>query len=184
MADGVKRLSESETAPDASNPEPEPEPEPQDELVTKILALGLSVIPYQGNADCPAVQLPVTNLLGLMKTLRDDPAFAFEMLTSHTAVDRIEQGKFELVYYLYSMANQKRLLVSVTVPRDNPVVPTLLSVWQIAEWQEREVYDLFGVEYDNHPDLRRVFLEDDWKGFPLRKDYKDDFMLTWELPEK
>jgi len=173
-------MSESEV----DSQTPESEPEKVDELVAKILALDLPVSKYEGIADCSAVQLPPEKLVNLMVTLRDDSQFSFEMLTSHTVVDRIEQGKFELVYYLYSMAHQKRLLVSVMIPRDNPVVSTVSKIWQIAEWQEREVYDLFGVQYDSHPDLRRVFLEDDWKGFPLRKDYKDDFMLTWELPEK
>jgi NADH:ubiquinone oxidoreductase subunit C len=67
--------------------------------------------------------------------------------------------------------------VVTSVARDNPLVPTVMDIWPIAEWQEREVYDLFGVLYDGHPDLRRLFLEDDWVGFPLRKDYEDDFML-------
>ena len=57
------------------------------------------------------------------------------------------------------------------------IVVTICSIWRIAEWQEREVFDLFGILYNNHPDLRRIFLEDDWVGFPLRKNYKDNFML-------
>jgi NADH:ubiquinone oxidoreductase subunit C len=65
----------------------------------------------------------------------------------------------------------------VKVPRQNPIAPSVHLLWPIAEWQEREVYDLFGVKYAGHPDLRRLFLEDDWKGFPLLKDYKDDFTL-------
>jgi NADH-quinone oxidoreductase subunit C len=71
-------------------------------------------------------------------------------------------------------------MVSVFVGREKPVVPSVSSLWMIAEWQEREVYDLFGVLYDNHSDLRRLFLEDDWVGHPLRKDYQDDFMLDME----
>jgi NADH-quinone oxidoreductase subunit C len=63
------------------------------------------------------------------------------------------------------------------VPRDAAVVPSLASVWPIAEWQEREVYDLMGILYADHPDLRRLFLDDDWQGFPLRKDYEDDYIL-------
>ena len=82
-----------------------------------------------------------------------------------------EQGHFECIYNLYSTTHGHRLLVSVSVPRDNPVVPSVASLWAIAEWQEREVFDLMGVLYDGHPDLRRLFLEDDWQGYPLRKDY-------------
>ncbi len=159
------------------------EPFPQSELVKNILALDLQAEPYEGSADCPAVQVPVDGLLNLLTKLRLAPEFNFEMLSSHTAVDRLEQNVFELVYYLYSLTYQKRLMISVLIPRDNPVAPTCSGIWKIAEWQEREVYDLFGVYYDGHPDLRRVFLEDDWKGFPLRKDYHDDFMLTRESIE-
>jgi NADH-quinone oxidoreductase subunit C len=156
---------------------------PQSELVKSILALDLQAAPYEGHADCPAVQVPVDGLLKLLTKLRHDPEFNFDMLSSHTAVDRLEQNVFELVYYLYSLTHQKRLLVSVLIPRDNPVAPTCSGIWKIAEWQEREVYDLLGVCYDAHPDLRRVFLEDDWQGFPLRKDYHDGFMLTRETTE-
>lgn len=173
-------MSESGTTPEI----PAPEPPPLSELVKKVLALNLETEPYQGKADCPAVQVPTNRLLELMTRLRDEPEFAFDMLASHTVVDRLDKNIFELVYYLYSLNHQKRLLVSVSIPRDNPIVTTLCTIWKIAEWQEREAYDLFGILYDNHPDLRRVFLEDDWKGFPLRKDYKDDFMLTWELEEQ
>ena len=172
-------MSESDTIPGM----PVTELPQQCELVKIILALDLQVAPYEGNADCPAVQVPADGLLKLMTKLRDDPEFNFDVLSSHTAVDRIEQNAFELIYYLYSLTHQKRLLVSVLIPRDNPVAPTCSGIWKIAEWQEREVYDLFGVYYDGHPDLRRVFLEDDWQGFPLRKDYHDDFMLTRESKE-
>jgi NADH-quinone oxidoreductase subunit C len=72
-------------------------------------------------------------------------------------------------------------MVSVSVPRANPVAPTVSTIWEIAQWQEREVYDLFGVRYEGHPDLRRLFLDDNWQGHPLRKDYQDDDML--ELPK-
>lgn len=115
-----------------------------------------------------------------MNKLRNEAGYNFAMLCDHTAIDRIDEGVFELVYRLYSLETRRMMMVSVSVPRENPVVPTLRDQWKIAEFQEREVYDLFGVLYDNHPDLRRVFLEDDWQGFPLRKDYKDEFVLELE----
>jgi NADH-quinone oxidoreductase subunit C len=160
------------------------EPAQQDELVRRIIALGMGAMLYERKASCSAVQISSDKLIPLMTQLHDDTDFAFAMLVSHTVVDRIEQNEFELLYFLYSLIHRKQLLVSVSIPRDNPVVPTLSSVWKIAEFQEREAYDLFGIQYDNHPDLRRVFLEDDWKGFPLRKDYKDDFMLTHVIEEE
>jgi len=129
------------------------------------------------DADRPAVMVPVDRLHGLMQTLRDDQAFAFDMLLDHTAIDWHTDGDIEVIYQLFSTLHGQYVQVSAKVPRDNPVVPTVCDLWPIAQWQEREAYDLMGVLYDNHPDLRRLFLEDDWQGFPLRKDYTDEDML-------
>jgi NADH:ubiquinone oxidoreductase subunit C len=128
-------------------------------------------------ADRPAVHVPPEKLAALALALRDAPALAFDMLLDHTAIDWLAEGRFELVYNLYSTVHGHSLLVTTTVPRASPVAPTVSAVWPIAHWQEREVFDLMGVQYDNHPDLRRLFLEDEWQGYPLRKDYKDDYML-------
>ena len=128
-------------------------------------------------ADRPAVQVPPEKLAALALRLRDDPALAFDLLLDHTAIDWIAEQRFELVYVLYSTVHGHFLMLTTSVPRDAPVVPTVSAVWPIAHWQEREVFDLMGIQYDNHPDLRRLFLEDEWQGYPLRKDYKDDYML-------
>jgi len=128
-------------------------------------------------ADRPAVQVPPDKLAALALRLRDEPALAFDLLLDHTAIDWIAENRFELVYVLYSTVHGHYLMLTTSVPRETPVVPTLSAVWPIAHWQEREVYDLMGVQYDDHPDLRRLFLEDEWQGHPLRKDYKDDYML-------
>jgi len=128
-------------------------------------------------ADRPAVHVPPEKLAALALRLRDEPALAFDLLLDHTAIDWIAENRFELVYVLYSTVHGHYLVLTTTVPRATPVSPTLSTVWPIAHWQEREVFDLMGVQYDNHPDLRRLFLEDEWQGHPLRKDYKDDYML-------
>ncbi|MDP2989970.1 MAG: NADH-quinone oxidoreductase subunit C [Kiritimatiellota bacterium] len=127
--------------------------------------------------DRAAVNVPTAALFKLMQRLRDDPQLAFDMLCTHTAIDYPAENRIELVYQLYSIKHRHYLMVATAIPRDRPEASTLSPVWKIAEWQEREVYDLFGVLYSGHPDLRRLFLDDDWQGFPLRKDYKDDFML-------
>jgi NADH-quinone oxidoreductase subunit C len=132
-------------------------------------------------ADRPAIRVPPERLPAVAARLRDDPALAFDMLQDHTAIDWIAEQRFEVVYHLYSTAHGHAAMLSATVPRDRPVVPTVSGIWPIAHWQEREVYDLLGILYDDHPDLRRLFLEDDWSGFPLRKDYRDADML--ELPK-
>jgi NADH-quinone oxidoreductase subunit C len=134
-------------------------------------------------SDRPAIVVKPEQLLSLCQWLRDDPALGFDMLYDHTAIDWPAEQRIELVYTLAALSgltpvrSPQLVYVVTSVARDNPLVPTVMDIWPIAEWQEREVYDLFGVLYDGHPDLRRLFLEDDWVGFPLRKDYEDDFML-------
>lgn len=183
-------MSDPESPNQESTPSPQPQPEQEapptpeiPELVSRIIALFPNAESYKRNSDCPSVQISVDHLLELMEKLRNESEFTFDMLCSHTVVDRLADGVFELVYHLYSTEKRAHLMVATSVSRNNPVAPTVSSVWSIAEWQEREAYDLFGILYDNHPDLRRVFLEDDWKGFPLRKDYEDDFMLSMESEE-
>ncbi len=148
----------------------------QQQGIEEVLSLD-SEATERENANIPAVVVPVDRLYAFLKALRDDKRFAYDMLMTHTAVDWIEDAEFEVVYLLYSTTRGTQLQVSTRVPRDNPVVPTVQSLWLIAEWQEREAFDLMGILYDNHPDLRRVFLEDNWEGHPLRKDYVDADML-------
>lgn len=143
-----------------------------------VIALEPAANRYQ-KADRAAVEAPVGKLFELLRHLRDDARFAFDMLLDHTAIDRLQEGRFELVYTLYSTTHGTSLLVVCTIPRENPVAPTVEPLWAAAHWQEREVFDLFGILYDGHSDLRRLFLEDDWQGYPLRKDYKDDDMLEF-----
>ena len=145
-------------------------------LVEAIIAFEPDAQPRE-KSNIPAVRVPVEKLSVVMRNLRDDAAFAFDMLLSHTVIDWIADDKFELVYQLYSTEHGHHLMVSALVDRMDPVAPTVSDLWPVAEYQEREAYDMFGMQYDNHADLRRVFLEDDWVGFPLRKDYQDAYML-------
>jgi NADH-quinone oxidoreductase subunit C len=149
----------------------------RESLQAAVCELDWAVNPLEDNADRAAVVVEAPSLPEIMRRLRDEPELQFSQLLDHVAVDWIDRGQFELIYQLYSFKYKHFLSVSVIVPRDDPRVPTVCRVYPVAEWQEREVYDLFGVLYEDHPDLRRLFLEDDWEGFPLRKDYKDDFML-------
>jgi NADH/F420H2 dehydrogenase subunit C len=150
----------------------------QEQLFDLITTLVPDAKPSDKPSDTPAIEVAAEKLLLLMQPLKEDERLAFDMLMFHTAIDWVQEEIFELVYHLFSTRHLQKLRVLVTVPRNNPVVPTVSAIWQIAEWHEREVYDLFGVLYDNHPDLRRLLLEDDWQGFPLRKDYQDDFMIA------
>ena len=96
----------------------------------------------------------------------------FERLSTVTAVDRYPgEPRFELVYHLHSIARNQRLRLKLRVAGENPEVDSATAVWRSAEWYEREVFDLFGIRFRNHPDLRRILMPEDWEGYPLRKDY-------------
>ena len=116
-------------------------------------------------------------LLDALAFCRDDAALAFDMLVDLTAVDysrfpgREDGPRFEVVYHLYSVAHNHRIRLKVPVEQDDPIVPTASGLWPIANWQEREVWDMFGIRFDGHPDLRRLLLYEEFEGHPLRKDY-------------
>lgn len=119
------------------------------------------------------------SLLEVASFLRDDPRFAFDMLTDLTAVDRMGRAeRFDLVVNLYSFTLNRRLRIKAAVA-EGDTVSTLEGVWKAANWLEREVYDLFGIVFDGHSDLRRILLWDGYVGHPLRK----DFPLTG-IPQK
>ncbi|MBI4254206.1 MAG: NADH-quinone oxidoreductase subunit C [Candidatus Rokubacteria bacterium] len=116
-------------------------------------------------------------LLSVLAWCRDEPELAFDMLTDLTAVDYLrypgrEDGpRFDVVYHLYSIPHSHRLRIKVRVEEDDAVVPTAVGVWPIANWFEREVWDMFGVRFEGHPDLRRLLMYEEFVGHPLRKDY-------------
>jgi NADH-quinone oxidoreductase subunit C len=110
-----------------------------------------------------------------LQTLRDHPETRFEQLTDLTAVDYLGRTpRFEVIYQLYSVTLNHRLRVKVPVPEDDPLVPTASGIWKAANWAEREVWDMFGIRFTGHPDLRRILMYPEFEGHPLRKDYPLD----------
>jgi NADH-quinone oxidoreductase subunit C len=105
------------------------------------------------------------------KYLKMTPALDFDFLDMVTAVDYVNH--FELVYRLLSLKNNYWVSLKVKCDRNKPVVPSLANLWQGANLQEREIYDLFGIEFSGHPDMRRIVLWEGYAGHPLRKDFKD-----------
>jgi NADH-quinone oxidoreductase subunit C len=94
------------------------------------------------------------------------------MLLDLTCVDYPERAeRFEMVYHLFSFTQNRRLRIKARLPEKQPAIDSLTSLWSNANWLEREVYDMFGVHFHGHPDLRRIFMYDSFEGFPLRKDY-------------
>jgi NADH-quinone oxidoreductase subunit C len=106
------------------------------------------------------------------RLLRDDPDLAFEMLTDVTCVDYLgEEPRFEMVYHFYSVSRNRRVRIKARVPESPCEIETLVPLYASADWMEREVFDLYGVSFRGHPDLRRLLLYDEFEGHPLRKDY-------------
>lgn len=109
-------------------------------------------------------------LPGLCRFLKDQRQFT--RLAAITCIDRYPlEPRFEVVYLLHSIPNNERLRLKVAVPSQEPVLPSVCGVWTGANWYEREVFDMFGIRFDGHPDLRRILMPDYWDGHPLRKDF-------------
>ena len=126
----------------------------------------------------PTIVVDRASLPAVAAALRDTPELAFHVLIDATGVDYLpREPRYEIVYLLLSPGvagygdSPKRLRIKVFVPGEDPHVPTLSHVWGSANWAEREIYDFFGITFDEHPDLRRILMPEDWEGFPLRRDY-------------
>lgn len=115
--------------------------------------------------------LAVQHIVEACRTLRDE--FGFDMLSGETAVDYwpAQEPRFHLVYMLYSLQHNVRLILRVPLDGNSPSLPTLESVYPNANWHEREIWDMFGIRFEGHSDLRRILMPADWEGHPLRKDY-------------
>ena len=128
------------------------------------------------------ILLAPADLVRVCRSLKDDADLAFDFLSSVTGVDRLNlpdrTPRFELVYHLYSIPHKRRLRLKVRVD-EGEAVPSVTEVWETANWHEREVFDLFGVPFAGHPDLRRILMPDDWEGHPLRKDYPAEASPKW-----
>jgi len=117
-----------------------------------------------------SIKVEVDKLYKTMKILKTAPEFNYNYLTNLTAVDY--QEYLEVIYHLYSLQTGNRLEVKVEVDSQTPKVPSVMNIWGAANWQEREVYDMFGITFNGHSNLKRILLTDDFEGHPLRKDFK------------
>jgi NADH-quinone oxidoreductase subunit C len=105
--------------------------------------------------------------------LKDHEMLFFDSLSCLTGIDNGEEaGTMEVIYNLYSIPNDLHLMLKAGIDRIDPVIDSVADIWMTADWHEREAYDLLGIKFEGHPDLRRILLPNDWEGFPLRKDYK------------
>ena len=137
-----------------------------DRLKTKF---GDAAIDLVDNVD-PFIRVRAEAIAAVGAFLRDAEGLKFESLMCLSGVDYPEH--LTVVYHLCSMAHRHRIVLKVDVEREEAHVPTVEHVWRVANWHERETYDMFGIVFDGHSDLRRILCPDDWEGFPLRKDYE------------
>ena len=127
--------------------------------------------------DRPTVIVPREHLLATARAVRD--VLRFDVLTDVTAVDRWPaEPRFEVVYHLLASSAPALLRLTVRLGGENPSVASVHSIWPSADWLEREVWDLFGIVFEEHGDLRRLMMPEDWEGHPLRKDYPVQITMT------
>lgn len=104
--------------------------------------------------------------------LKNDEGYSFNFLSDICGVDsNHENPRFRVVYHLYSTVRNHRIRLNVLVDNDDPVVDSVTSIWKTADWHERECYDMLGIYFKNHPELRRILMPEDFRGYPLRKDF-------------
>jgi NADH-quinone oxidoreductase subunit C len=127
------------------------------------------VIEFRGETT---IVVPRNVLRDVAERCRADKELQFNLLSDATCLDRYPlEPRFEVIYHLVSIPRRDRLRLKVRLSSDDPVVDSVVPVWPGANWLEREVFDLFGIRFNEHPDLRRILMPEDWEGYPLRKDY-------------
>src|SRR5687768_5252637 len=142
-------------------------------------------LPLEAGAsvDFATVYVPADRLIETSRALRDAPALRFNVLAEVTAADYFPRDpRFEVVYHLLSVPNRLRLRLKVRAS-EKLAVPTVQGIWPSAGWLEREVWDMFGIVFDGHPDLRRLLMPEDWEGHPQRKDYPVQIRKTTQTYE-
>lgn len=173
----TEQTAATEGAPEEQTPE-ESLPELLQPVADAIIRAYPDLTPTAKKGDWLEVNVPAAAVPQFFSFLKETPELAFDYLSDLTAVDYEDDG-FQIVYHLIAIGVKatnvhRKLVVKIDVPRDNPHLPTAVDVWPTANFHEREVYDMMGVIFEGHPDLRRILMREDWVGHPLRKDYVDE----------
>jgi NADH-quinone oxidoreductase subunit C len=146
-------------------------PETTHPAVQKILGAlpGATAAEFRGQWG---IDVPREKALEVLRTLKEDPELRFEFLTDVTCTDHPDlDPRFRVVWVLTSFSRKERIRVRASCPEEDPVVPSATPLWATANWLEREAYDMFGVKFEGHPDLRRILMPQDFDAFPLRKEF-------------
>jgi NADH-quinone oxidoreductase subunit C len=149
-----------------------------------------AVEPFAAADGMPTIYVAPEHLIDVCRELRDRPELRFVLAVDMTAVDYMpREPRYEVVLHLASLGIAgfgdvpKRVRVKVRVSGQQATVPTVSGVWPSMGWAEREVYDLFGIHFEGHPDMRRILMPDDWEGHPARKDYPVQIKMTPKIYE-
>lgn len=146
---------------------------------------GESIIGYDTElAGDPSIQIAPTVIVEVCQFLAETDTLAFDSLMCLSGVDLgVKEEVLSVVYHLYAMQHRHSVVLKTSVPKTDAHLPTVSHIWKTADWHERETYDLYGILFEGHTDLRRILLPDDWEGFPLRKDYQEpDFYRGMRVP--
>jgi NADH-quinone oxidoreductase subunit C len=141
-------------------------------LTTRFADAGL--VPVTASGD-HGVIVPAAKLIEIATFLRDTPEMGFDLPVLVTCIDKLylegEGDRFEIVYMMRSLKHRHSVFLKVRVPETAPTLPSLTPLWTGFNWMERETFDMYGIRFEGHPDLRRIYMYDEFKGHPLRKDY-------------
>lgn len=120
----------------------------------------------------------------IARYLAEEDELAFDSLMCLSGVDLgVKEENLEIVYHLFSMPHRHTVVLKTILPKEDPHIPSVEHIWKTANWHEREAYDLYGINFEGHSDLRRILMPEDWEGYPLRKDYKDpEFYRGMRVP--
>ncbi|MBT4678813.1 MAG: NADH-quinone oxidoreductase subunit C [Flavobacterium sp.] len=150
----------------------------REELKNKIISFGIEIsFPEEENTPFLTLSVNPSHLHQLAKQVKEDADTSFDYMFCQTGIDWEEN--LEVVYHLRSTSKGHEVVIRTKITdRENPTVDSVYDLWKTADFHEREIFDLLGIRFNNHPDLRRIFLDDNWEGFPLRKDYVDEINIV------
>jgi NADH-quinone oxidoreductase subunit C len=141
-------------------------------ILAKVIAVDPSAM-FQSNAKPITIIIASSQIVTVSTMLFHDEGLYFDQLSCVTGIDNGPVANtMEVIYHLYSIPFNFSLALKVKLPRENPEVESLAGIWKSANWLERETFDMYGIRFANHPDLRRILMPADWEGYPLRKDYQ------------
>lgn len=132
---------------------------------------GDGILVHETEGKDPSIRVAPTSLVEVCRFLRDESGCEYDCLSNESGVDYPKRNEIEVVYHLYSYVHFHTVALKAATSRDDAKLPTVEGIWKTANWMEREIYDLLGVHFDGHTDLRRIMMPEDWVGHPLRKDF-------------